>query len=88
MSANGTIKITNAFADDTTRQIEFSGIDPESAAFTGAKARIKAFDPSTIASVYLSDGGASYTGITAATLTEVTERIFNLNDTEEEGGEG
>lgn len=88
--ATGTIKITNAFADDTTRSIEFSGIDPESAAFTGAKARIKAFDPSSIANLYLSENGASYTAITAATLVEVEERIFNLNDSveEEEGGEG
>lgn len=86
--ATGTIKIVNQFADDTTRAIEFTGIDPESSAFTQAKSRIKAFDPSSIANIYLSDGGASYTGITAATLVEVTETNFNLNDIdEEEGGE-
>ena len=82
MATNGTIKITNSFADDSTRSIEFSGIDPNSAAFTGAKARIKAFDPTPIANLYVSDGGASYTGITAATLVETTETEFNLNDAE------
>ena len=82
MATFGEVKITNSFADDTTRDIKFSGIDPTSAAFTGAKSRIKAFDPSAIANLYLSDGGASYTGITAATLVEVTETPFNLNATE------
>lgn len=79
----GEIKITNSFADDTTRDLKFTGLDPTSAAFTDAKTRIKAFNPSAIAGVYLSDGGASYTGITAATLTKITENPYNLNDTGE-----
>lgn len=91
MATTGSIKIVNQFADDSTRNIEFSGLDPNSEAFTGAKARIKAFDPTTISGIYLSDSGASYTGIVGATLTQITEREFNLNDVEdeeEEGGEG
>lgn len=78
----GEIKITNSFADDTTRDVKFTGLDPNSDAFKNAKTNIKAFSPAAIATAYLSDGGASYTGITAATLTEITRDPFNLNDSE------
>ena len=82
MAATSNIKIVNQFADDSTRTLEFGPFDPTSAAFTNAKTNIKNFDPSDIANIYLSDGGSSYTGITAATLTVLEETPFNLNDVE------
>ena len=89
MAKVGSIKLVNQFADDSTRAVELGPIDVTSDAFVNAKANIKAIDPSTIASVYLSDNGASYTGVAAATLVEIETTEYNLNAVEEEtGGEG
>ena len=80
MAKIGSIKLVNQFADDSTRAIELSPIDVTSDAFINAKTNIKAIDPSTIAGIYLSEDGASYTGVAAATLVEIETTDFNLND--------
>lgn len=80
MAKIGSIKLVNQFADDSTRAIELGPIDVTSASFINAKTNIKAIDPSAIASIYLSEEGASYTGVAAATLTEIETTEFNLND--------
>ena len=80
MAKIGSIKLVNQFADDSTRAIELSPIDVTSDAFVNAKTNIKAINPSTIAGIYLSEDGASYTGVAAATLVEIETTDFNLND--------
>ncbi len=83
MATNNKIKIVNSFADDTTRDIEFSGFDSDCAVLNAAtlKARIAAVnsDTSTFDAFYLSDGGQTFTAITGATITKITENEINLN---------
>ena len=76
------IKLNFGFADDTERPIEIGPFAPTAGAVTNAKTNIKAFDPADVAGLYLSDGGASCTGIVGATITKVSETEINLNVSE------
>lgn len=78
------LKLKMAFADETARDIVFEPFAANAAAITNAKANIKALNtnPSAIATLYLSDGGANFTGVSAATITVETENEINLNGDE------
>ena len=73
------VKLTTAFADKTTRDLEFGPLNPVTATPATIKERVKAFDPADVAGVYVSDGGASCTAITAASLIVTNETEINLN---------
>ena len=74
------LKIKNAFADDTDRNLEFP-INPETGIET-VRTNVKAFDPADVAGIYISEGSATCTGIVAATVLETEESEINLNVTE------
>ena len=80
MAAKATISITTAFADETTRTLEFGPLATTAADVETIRTRVKNFDPATINGLYLSDGGATCTGITAAEVVVSNEREINLND--------
>lgn len=68
------IKLTTAFADETKRDLEFGPLAVEAAGPSTIKERVKAFNPADVANLYVSDGGASCTAITAASITVTDER--------------
>ena len=80
--AQATMKLTTRFADSDTRVVELGPFDPNSDAITNVKTNIATFNSniSDLAGLYLSDGGANCTGITAAEVTVKNETVFNLND--------
>lgn len=82
MASTGKIKMVAQFADDTNREIELQPFAPTAAAITNAKTNIKAFDPQSVKNLYISESGASCTGIVAATVTKITETDINLNVSE------
>ncbi len=73
------IKLTNAFADKTTRDLEIGPLAVSAAGASAIKARVKAFNPADVAGLYISDGGATCTAITAASIIVTDEREINLN---------
>ena len=73
------IKLTTAFADETTRDIEIGPLAVSAAAANTIRTRVKAFNPNDVAGVYVSDGGASCTAITAASIITTDETEINLN---------
>lgn len=77
-----TIKVRTAFADESHRDIEFGPFAVNAAAVTNAKTNVKTFNDniSDIAELYLSDDGASCTGIVEAEVIVSTETVYNLND--------
>ena len=81
MAAKSYIKLTNSFADDTTRSLEIGPLASDSAAVTNVKTNINTVNQnlSDIEDLYLSDGGAKFTGITAASVVTSSEREINLN---------
>lgn len=82
MASTAKIKLQFNYTDDSTRDLEISPLDPTSAAILNAKTNIKAFDTAAVASSFISEGGASCTGIGAATIVKVTENEINLNVSE------
>ena len=78
--AKATIKLTTAFADETTRDLEFGPLATTAAGVETIRTRVKNFDPSSVQGLYISDGGSSCTGITAASITVINESEINLND--------
>lgn len=78
--AKATISITTAFADETTRVLEFGPLATTAAGVETIRNRVKNFDPTDVQGLYLSDGGATCTGITAAEITVTNETEINLND--------
>lgn len=79
MASSGKIKIDFGFADETARKIELGPFAVDAAAITDAKTNIKAFDPADVQGIFLSDGGATCTGVTAATVVTTEETEINLN---------
>lgn len=73
------IKITTGFADNTTRSLALGPFAVNAAAIANAKTNIKAFNPETVKNIYLSDSGATCTGIAAGTVVVVEEEEINLN---------
>lgn len=82
MANTAVIKMQMAFADDTNRAIELGPFAPTAAAVTNAKTNIKAFDPDDVAGLYLSEGGATCTGVAAASLTVTEKTEINLKVSE------
>ena len=82
--AKAVIEITNKFADETTRKLEIGPVDSDAAVAhsLALKANVASInsDTSTLGSIYLSEGGASFIGITGAAITITDEREINLND--------
>ena len=85
MASTGKIKVNFGFGDETARQVEIGPFAVDAAAITNAKANIKAFDPATVQGLYLSDGGATCTGVVSATVVTTEDTEINLNVTENEG---
>lgn len=77
--SKATIKLTTAFADETTRDLEIGPLAVSAAGASTIKARVKAFNPADVAGLYISDGGATCTAITAASIIVTDEREINLN---------
>lgn len=83
MAATTEMKLTFGFADETTRDLKIGPFKPTDAAITGMKTNAISFnanDVDDIQGLLLSDGGASCTGIVAASYTTVNKRDINLND--------
>lgn len=82
--AKAVVELTNSFADETTRKLEIGTFDTDAAVAhsMALKARVAQVnsDVAVISSLYLSEGGASFTGITGASITITNEREINLND--------
>lgn len=77
--SKATIKLTTAFADETTRDIEIGPLAVSAAGASTIKARVKAFNPADVANFYVSDSGSSCTAITAASIIVTNETEINLN---------
>lgn len=75
------LKIKNGFADDSARDLKFP-LNPDTVNIETIRANAKAFNPAPIANIYISEGGASCTGIVGATLFETEENEINLNVSE------
>lgn len=78
------IELTNGFADGSTRKLELGPFDSDAAvvhslALKNAIAQVNS-DVAVVSSLYLSQGGASFTGITGAVIDVTTKREINLND--------
>lgn len=78
------VEVTNGFADETTRKLEIGSLETDATVATAMGLRAKVAqvnsDVSVISSLYLSEGGASFTGIKEASITITDEREINLND--------
>lgn len=77
--SKATIKLTTAFADKTTRDLEFGPLAVSAVPIETIRTRVKAFNPSDVAGVYVSDGGSTCTAITAASILVTNETEINLN---------
>ena len=80
MAAKSEIELTTSFADGTNRKITVGPLSPEVATPSAIRGKIKNFNDNIadIAENYLSDSGASCTGITAASITTTEETKFDL----------
>lgn len=81
--ATSELKLKFGYEDETTRDIKIGPFATDAAAISGAKANIMAFnanDVGSVAGLLLSDGGASCTGIVAASIVTVNKTEINLND--------
>lgn len=77
--SQATIKLTTAFADKTTRDLEFGPLAVSAVGASAIRAKVKAFNPADVAGIYISDGGATCTAITAASIIVTNETEINLN---------
>lgn len=77
--AKATLKLTTAFADETTRDLEIGPLAVTAAEKETIRTRVKSFDPATVSGIYISDGGANCTGISAASIIVTNETEINLN---------
>lgn len=82
MAAVSTIKLVTAFADETKRELEIGPFAPTASVITNAKTNIASVNNniSDFADFYVSEGGASATGIISAQIITLNEREINLND--------
>jgi|GEM_PF-1398351 len=80
--AESIIKVRVSYADEATRDLEFGPFAPTQAAVVNLKTNIAAVneDVATWGANYLSDGGATATGITKAQIITTNETVINLND--------
>lgn len=82
MAAQTEIKLTFNYDDETTRDIKIGPFDTDAAVVQASALRTsaKAFNPQTVKGFFLSDTGATCTGLTGATIYETSETEINLND--------
>lgn len=82
--AKAVVELTSSFADETTRKLEIGSFETDAAVAHSMALKAKVAqvnsDVSVISSFYLSEGGASFTGITGARITITDENEINLND--------
>lgn len=81
MAKTAELKIKSAFADDSARDLKFP-LNPNTVNIETIRANAKAFDPAAVAGIYISEAGATCTGIAGATLFETDENEINLNVSE------
>lgn len=77
MATTNDVTITIAFADATTRNIKFSGV--ESSELLNVKTKVKAINanfPPAVATTFVSSIGAQSTMITKAVITSTTEEVI------------
>lgn len=79
MAQTVSFKIKNSFEDDTTRDLEFGPFSSGAINSETLRTNAKNFDVDAIKNYYLSDDGASFTGIAAVTITELTETDIPLH---------
>lgn len=79
MANTAKFKIVNSFSDDSTRDLEFGPFAAGAINSETLRTNVKTFDVDAIKNLYLSDEGASFTGITSATIVETNETEINLN---------
>ncbi len=74
------IKLENSFADGTTRKMELGNFEDGVKTPVIVKAAINNINEHTadIANLYLSEGGASFTGITYAEIVQKNITEYNL----------
>ena len=82
MATTSILKVKTGFADESVREHEFGPFASSATAITNAKTNIATFNTNIndIKNLYVSDSGASCTGIIAASITTSTETDINLND--------
>ena len=73
------VKLTNQFADDSTVSIEFPNVD-SGLTVEQLRTNVKAIDAAAISDTYVSDAGAAFTNVKAATYTTVADEEINLNE--------
>ena len=76
------VKLTFNFGDDTTRDLRIGPFDTDAAVVQANTLRtnVKAFDTQAVKNAFVSETGASCTGISGATIFETSETEINLND--------
>lgn len=79
MAATTKFKIVNAFADDTTADMEFGPFAADAVVIETLRENAKNFDAAAISDTYISEAGSGFASIQAVTVTEVTEKEINLN---------
>lgn len=79
--AQSILKVTTSFTDDTTREHELGPFKPTASVLTNVKTNIATFNTNvgSLSGIYISEGGAECTGITAASITTTEETEINLN---------
>ena len=75
MAATSTIKFTNSFADETKRTLEIGPFDAAKITLSDLRAKVRTLNANTAAieNLYLSDGGAKFTGVEGVTILTDSE---------------
>ena len=77
------LEITNKFADESTRKLEFGPFDSDAAVVHSAAVKLNVAqvnsNAAALSNIYLSEGGASFVEITQAVITTEKTREINLN---------
>lgn len=79
MAATVDVKLQYQFADDTTRELRIGDLTAADSLAGAIRTAAKAFDPTTVQGLYISDAGSSCTQLSAVTLFEVETTDINLN---------
>ena len=79
MAATTDIKLDFTFADDSVRSLRIGDLTAADSLAGAIRTAAKAFDPTTVQGLYISDAGSSCTQLSAVTLFEVETTDINLN---------
>lgn len=77
--SSASIKLKFDFADDSYRRVEWSPLNVENISPSGIRANVKAFNSAGVSAVmdlYVSDAGASCTGISEASIVVSDEIVL------------